>query len=305
MALAGGQNIVVKLYEGSTPLAPLPASSLIQTININLPDLPACPVPNLVTAGTPTLMVNGVAEIGGNPTSPQDWWAYSRNGCVAPNSVSAPTGTYPGRLNYIPNIEASGTVGIPADGEFFRNDNNNYDVVRTVLPAHGDYRLVAANPNVPVSVFQPHPLYTSTAAMMASNLTQSFEGNPAQGFDTRGKYISTLTYPVALAPDIPYTASTATPPLTPEATGDYDSALPRALDGPYINKPDEGNIWNNSATAIPYFASANYGETPGNTFFSPNRMMPSPGMFGSLPTGVISGSAWQTLLFRPSGRKVS
>jgi len=135
--------------------------------------------------------------------------------------------------------------------------------------------------------------------MMASNLTQSFEGNPAQGFDTRGKYISTLTYPVALAPDIPYTASTATPPLTPEATGDYDSALPRALDGPYINKPDEGNIWNNSATAIPYFASANYGETPGNTFFSPNRMMPSPGMFGSLPTGVISGSAWQTLLFRP------
>ncbi len=34
-------------------------------------------------------------------------------------------------------------------------------------------------------------------------------------------------------------------------------------------------------------------------FFSPNRMMPSPGMFGSLPTGVMAGKPWQTLLFRP------
>jgi uncharacterized protein (TIGR02600 family) len=34
--------------------------------------------------------------------------------------------------------------------------------------------------------------------------------------------------------------------------------------------------------------------------FSPNRMMPSAGMFGSLPVGVNRGLPWQTLLFRPN-----
>ena len=33
--------------------------------------------------------------------------------------------------------------------------------------------------------------------------------------------------------------------------------------------------------------------------FSPNRLVPSSGMFGSLPTGVIRNQPWQTLLFRP------
>ena len=69
-------------------------------------------------------------------------------------------------------------------------------------------------------------------------------------------------------------------------------------DGPYINKPDEGNYSN--AGGIPYFADTAFSSSAGQTFFSPNRLMPSPVMFGSLPTGVIHNTPWQTLLFCPN-----
>ena len=70
-------------------------------------------------------------------------------------------------------------------------------------------------------------------------------------------------------------------------------------DGTYINKADEGDQGN--GTSNPYFDMYYYPDpTPvGATLFSPNRMMPSAGMFGSLPTGVWNNKPWQTLLFRP------
>jgi uncharacterized protein (TIGR02600 family) len=37
----------------------------------------------------------------------------------------------------------------------------------------------------------------------------------------------------------------------------------------------------------------------GDTYFSPNRQVPSPLMFGSIPTGVQRMQPWQTLLFNP------
>ncbi len=36
-----------------------------------------------------------------------------------------------------------------------------------------------------------------------------------------------------------------------------------------------------------------------SVFFTPNRLIPSPGILGSLPTGVKSGKPWRTLQFRP------
>ncbi len=82
-------------------------------------------------------------------------------------------------------------------------------------------------------------------------------------------------------------------------------------DGPFCNKQDEGNViykYLDSATQqwiypIPYFTSNWSYQKPGNTFTSPSRQMPSPGMFGSLPaqpsgaTGM--GNNWQTLCFSP------
>ena len=36
------------------------------------------------------------------------------------------------------------------------------------------------------------------------------------------------------------------------------------------------------------------------SLFAPNKMISSPVMFGSLPTGVLAQHPWQTLLFRPA-----
>ncbi len=88
--------------------------------------------------------------------------------------------------------------------------------------------------------------------------------------------------------------------------GDWDNGFQNSPDGAYINKADEGDAgtWDSSTSTYavngyPYF-ELDYGSTlPGATFFSPNRMIPSPVMFGSLPSGVWSNKAWQTLLFRP------
>ncbi len=91
------------------------------------------------------------------------------------------------------------------------------------------------------------------------------------------------------------------------------------IDGAYINKPDEGNVHGlngkfaagniklaqssqNSNGSFPYFSSPTQNEPGGPAFFSPNRIVSGPGMFGSLPTaiGAKPPKPWQTLLFRPN-----
>jgi uncharacterized protein (TIGR02600 family) len=84
--------------------------------------------------------------------------------------------------------------------------------------------------------------------------------------------------------------------------GDWDNGLPGCADGAYSNWPDDGNIYiGTSPDVAPYFNGQN--QTSGTSFFSyftPNRIIPSPVMFGSLPTGVTEDIPWRTLLFRPS-----
>lgn len=95
------------------------------------------------------------------------------------------------------------------------------------------------------------------------------------------------------------------------AAGDFDTGLGVFADGPYGNKQDEGNVifkyfdtgkqeW---IYPIPYAGNQSY-EPPGDIFFSPNRQMPSPGLFGSLlshPTDVQPARrGWETLAFCPN-----
>ncbi|MDB6150801.1 MAG: hypothetical protein JWQ44_2249, partial [Chthoniobacter sp.] len=66
------------------------------------------------------------------------------------------------------------------------------------------------------------------------------------------------------------------------------------------NKVDEGNVkfsWGESQV-VPYFRGRGIEET-GQTFFTPNRQLSSPVMFGSIPSGSVENKPWQTLLFRP------
>jgi len=97
-----------------------------------------------------------------------------------------------------------------------------------------------------------------------------------------------------------YNGGSPTPTTIP---GDWDNGMSFTDDGPFINKADEGN-YNFASGAnggFPYFYETNGSQVyAGTTFFSPNRLMSGPGMFGSLPTGVARNLPWQTLLFCPN-----
>ncbi len=279
MAFTGG-TVTVKIYSGAT--SGLTPANLIQTINLKFPSSTFA-VPSLVTTTTAAMSTDSTA------TTPQNWWSFSAKGSVAGS---------PGRLNYI----AQSYDSSPRSGTFLLPGP---DVLQTVLPAHGDFRLVAgtnvvpaasgttASPTVPGAAFFPHRYYGTKS--MASNLTNASDTQYLDpGFDTGGRYNSALTYsPGIIYPDIPSNVA-GDPILSPQITGDFDDYLPHFIDGPFINKPDEGS--RPAAGTTPYFYSSHLEST--STFFSPNREIPSPGMFGSLPTGVVKGVPWQTLLFR-------
>ena len=106
--------------------------------------------------------------------------------------------------------------------------------------------------------------------------------------------------------------------------GDFDSGFGLTPDGPFINKVDEGigaaintviNTNVNGTTTYatagnPYFAAFSVGA--GSTLMSPNRQIPSPVVFGSLPVGFgnmgstatpspnMVTNGWLTLQFSPN-----
>lgn len=94
--------------------------------------------------------------------------------------------------------------------------------------------------------------------------------------------------------------------------GDFDNPPGGAImDGPYINKADEGSSgWvDNSAygwgVGAPYNGWDPAWGSVGRSRFSPNRQVPSPGILGSLPAGFNPSSpsitnAWKGLVFCPN-----
>jgi len=274
----GGGSLVVEIYP---PTGPIGDETCLQRIRVAMPS-GDFPLPELVSTGT---------ERGDIQTAKQNWWAFSRSGAVD---------GFPGRLANI--AQRPWAEGIGA-GDFFRAEfpsGTVVDTVRSVLPGHGDFRLVAGRYDIPEGVFVKHPHYDDATRRMAHNLSAGSgtgagpAAGRAVGFDTEGAYLSAITYPNYLAPDIPSNAT-----QTPEATGDFDTGLSLSPDGAFVNKPDEGNIRDLASNRTPYFDAYYQWSDAGTTFFSPNRQIASPGVFGSLPTGVQRGIPWQTLLFRP------
>ncbi len=181
------------------------------------------------------------------------------------------------------------------------------DVVRTIAPRNGDYRLVAASHDVDDSVFVPPnaTAYQDSTKRLVHNFTQSYTTTFEPGFGPVGRYFPGITFPAGKEPDMPADAA-----ITPALTGDFDSGLPTAMDGPFINKPDEGNARFTNESTMPYFDTADKNWTADmgeqeKTFSAPNRQIASPGMFGSLSSGVKAGKPWQTLLFRPQANHPS
>jgi len=220
-------------------------------------------------------------------------------------------------------LQASGNGnGFPgrfaeADGFIFQHYDANSklcDVVRTVVPVYtknggkqsADLRLLAMSGTINAADFDKHPLYDDPGAAyrVVNSFTQQGTGwyynfcrRAAENADAvakMGKSLANMseTYDQQGHPD------TSWPVVDAQANGDWDNGIVGSIDGPYLNKPDEGVTWTDANHQVPYFDSSQKETFDAATFFSPNRIIPSPGMFGSLPTGAKRGKHWQTLLFR-------
>ncbi|MCE9610268.1 MAG: Verru_Chthon cassette protein A [Chthoniobacter sp.] len=198
------------------------------------------------------------------------------------------------------------------------------------LGLQGDLRLIAPLKNVPKSYFTPSdPLgYSDKSVHLTKhNLrqgTQAFANNVStnERCEMNGQFGFLVQNQTDLDPgsggsDVPY--SQLKDPFAPYSPGgnpaapingvvnslgqpgDWDNGPGWLFDGPYCNKVDEGVT--PSANNTPYIFDWDVYQTfalQQPTFFSPNRMLPSAVMFGSLPTGVGRNKPWQTLLFRPA-----
>ena len=186
---------------------------------------------------------------------------------------------------------------------------NNLDTVRgielnTSAAPYGDARLVAGLQNVPASYFQKCAGYNDPN----KNQAHSLFGHPAA---TNGNLVAGVSSLSATAASqlygLPSTMTAAT--RSDGGPGDWDAGVARRDPygrgfmeaGAFINKSTDAaySFRNGSGIALPYFGVSAMIVSTDNAF-TPNRMMPSAGMFGSLPVGVKRGKPWQTLLFRPN-----
>jgi hypothetical protein len=171
-----------------------------------------------------------------------------------------------------------------ATGQMF---NGARDAGRSIVPSHasGDLRLVAASKN-PTRFF---------SAMTGSGRLQNTlrdQQEVAGGFSSGSLFPGAAIGPSS-SPGLPPTVSVA---------GDWDNGPSLNFDGPLLNKADEGSTqpWEGGAPYIGHRFGYRQITLNDASAFSPNKMMPSPVVFGSLPTGVSRDLPWQTLLFRPA-----
>ncbi|PAW77818.1 MAG: hypothetical protein B9S32_09450 [Verrucomicrobia bacterium Tous-C9LFEB] len=173
------------------------------------------------------------------------------------------TGSYAGWSDYSKRREHV------SDPNYFQ-----FDVVRSVTPLGGDCRLTAGMSTVLT------PEEGGPACLAPLSETDYLDATKARVFSLR-------------TPGGEYYTDAKGPALS---EGDWDNGVGNTPDGAYIGKPDEGSVTSNSS-GLPYFN----GDTTAvnEKFYFNQRQIASPVALGSLPTGVVLGTPWQTLLFNP------
>jgi len=283
----GGATVGVDIWHPRVSTANAPS----RTVNMNLPPVNGLPIPTLVYTNSTNLMVNATN------------WVFHYCGPFGAGGLGT-----------------NGGVGSLANSGRFRSTSlpvlvRSNDTVQTYVASHGDSRLLFTSS---INTMSPVPA-SPTAPNMRHILLESLDGaltntnraTPAYGFNTGTRLVANTAYSTgdapAMLPALNYPSGTN----APWTFGDWDTGTPMQIgDGPLINKPDEGILGQITAvTQNPYSrVGVYYGH--GSAFelssietrlgyISPNRQMPSAVMFGSLPTGVVAGKPWQTLLFRP------
>jgi uncharacterized protein (TIGR02600 family) len=268
-----GAQLTMEMTVGGAETIP------IQTIEMNFPSFTA-PLPNWTTlcktrSGTNFFMENLPWRI---------TWTTEENDAYG---YAVPYGT-----RYLP------LVPLTIDGT---------DVARGIEIVDGDTRLNAAMSRVPASRFQPCLHYENSTVFQAHNLLRHPRGNFGKLLPGTNPGFTDGLIDAEMA--IPSRVNGAR--RADGEPGDWDIGFP-ALDvynqgtvyaGAGINKADDcGYAFRSQYTngvAVPWF------RTNGSTVieqnaFTPNRMIPSPVMFGSLPAGVKRELPWQTLCFRPN-----
>lgn len=298
-----------------------------------------------------------------NPNYPADggFWA------VAPTQI--PDDAVDSRVSQAlrGRLDTSATALTPPAGASERGfgiiPDSVSDVTRTFVPTMGDYRIIAAMHEAPTSYWQPHPSWNaSTSNLRQIHSFTNFSGHTEAGARLAANHTATqIAYTadtalqlvhgalynkradgVTLAPghneynfrqpDLPGHTDWA---RAAQSFGDFDTGLTNAREGPYINKPDEGNYYagyETRWTERKYYRSGYFYDSWKNAddwrsgiYMTPNRMVSSPVMFGSLPSQTWAGGMsfgtnsptqgtatgnntykpWQTLLFRPHSRYAS
>ena len=183
------------------------------------------------------------------------------------------------------------------------------DTIRSMVPTgtlnaqplQGDMRAVALSPVVDGSTAYKLAL-TGTGAAPTSANTQvdslrfgiviGLGGVHGILFKPPGTALNSTEMPV-LPNNVP-------PQIAANIPADWDNGMGLLPDGPFMNKPDEGAYPSDSGTRVQYIGDyqvLSNAVLTGTTIFSPNRLVSSPVMFGSLPVG--ADHPWRTLLFRP------
>ncbi|GEP42277.1 hypothetical protein BGE01nite_15680 [Brevifollis gellanilyticus] len=311
------------------------AAAVVQTLNLDFPaaELKA---PTLVRNTLPTVAVNQSTP----DVEPVAYWTFYSKGAFGfdveslAQNTTARVADQRGRFHNSQGAPYAGAQRptVPRKGSFFygfdypqggakrtfrprqlhgdsmeevqiAEETEGCDVVQTTQIAHGDYRLSAALPVVPASMWKKHRYFGQRR--LAHNFTKSVSDH-LPGYDygdetdlknTLVGTTSSATYPVDRVPDFPYNDEAV---LSAHRYGDFDNGVGPARDGPYINKPDEGNL--NIITdnnGLGYFTETGQHRSTEKDFYSPNRLISSPAVLGSLPSRVLANDPWRTLLFRP------
>lgn len=319
-------DITIEIYSGhlgKIVVSPESPPALVQTLQMGFP-ANVVKAPTLVRVPIEAI-TNDKGKVTGPEVEPPYWWTFYGKGCMgfSVDSLKKATAQVIGGRFWGSNTDPQAsnevrrgaffygfdpvepgaprpfrpklTPGNPAKGE----EAEGSDVVQTLLIKHGDYRLTAASAVVGRDQWKPHRHWG--VRRLAHNFS-NFVSQQMPGYDYGGTadFAKRLVpndagkYANNRIPDFPFFTEASS---AAHRTWDFDNGIGPARDGPYINKPDEGNL--NSRNGLAYYVEAGRQQSTGENFFSPNRQISSPVMFGSLPTGAASLQPWRTLLYRP------
>ncbi len=241
--------------------------------------------------------------------------------------------SFAGRMAWIKNADSNNHYNLnnnPAGVNYqnrWRQVLQPGDVIRSVVFANGDLRSSCLQDQTLAasSIYEPHPDYQSPFKDGDSSRPRQRAHSLRLGNGTRyfnDTYFGNITalisgrsYHSSTAVDLPTTSdnnrdfnSTVVLRTKDKKPGDFDTGLGNLADGPFCNKADEGNLTFRRQIVdvdgkflrweymYPYFDWTF--EDTFDTFFTPNRQVPSAVLFGSLLAG--RNANWQTLCFSPN-----